>query len=501
MRRTLLVAWHEFANFVTRRGFLIGLVLLPAWIVIASTLPRWIASSAPPRAFTVIDRAGGYAQALQQAASLADDEDKLAALRAYMRAHGNPALLGARDPALAGLVTGGESGRPAVAALNAQGGIQAVLGKLAPYIKAGAPPPQLPQAHIVYRPPPPALAAANPTQFLAEARKELGEGKPLDAIVVVPKDFGTADAQAAYWTSGPNRQDLKDFVQRTLTDALRRNALARAAPGASAALLDVSAGLDEFDPAGNGAAHELSFADQARRYAPSALAFLLILVVIMNAAALMSAVIEEKSNRVVEVMLSCVSPREFMTGKLLGAAGASLLTLAIWVGFAVAAVWTLMPGGPFVVASVAGAIVSGGTLPMLLLCFVCGLLTYASIFLAIGSLASSIQDAQAYVGPTMIVVIAPMIVMPALLSDPNGAFAVALTWIPIYTPFFMMFRLPWHPPALQVVLATVLMIAFTAFLVVQMARIFAAHVLSTDRPPKFGVFLRSLVGFSKHVAN
>ena len=279
-----------------------------------------------------------------------------------------------------------------------------------------------------------------------------------------------------------------------MTDALRKTALARAAPSASPELLNVSANLRGLDPAGDGTSHELSFADQARRYAPSGFAFILVLTIFMNAAALMSAVIEEKSNRVVEVMLSCVSPREFMTGKLLGAAGASLFTLFVWVGFAALAAWLFLPGGPGLVSSVAAAMATGTMLPMLILCFVCGLLIYASIFLAIGSLANSVQDAQAYVGPTMIVVVAPMIVMPALLSDPNGPLATALTWIPVYTPFFMMFRLPWNPPASQVVMATILMILTAGFMVGQMARIFAANVLTSERPPKFGVFLRSLIG-------
>ena len=127
---------------------------------------------------------------------------------------------------------------------------------------------------------------------------------------------------------------------------------------------------------------------------------------------------------------------------------------------------------------------------MLLLCFICGLLIYASIFLAIGSMATSIQDAQALVGPTMILVMAPLVMMPALLRDPNGVIATVLSWIPIYTPFFMMFRLPWNPPLLEVIGATLLMIVTTVLLVIQMGRVFARHVLTAERPPRLGVLIR-----------
>jgi ABC-2 type transport system permease protein len=121
-------------------------------------------------------------------------------------------------------------------------------------------------------------------------------------------------------------------------------------------------------------------------------------------------------------------------------------------------------------------------------------LIYASIFLAIGSMATSIQDAQALVGPTMILVMAPLIMMPALLHDPNGTIATVLSWIPVYTPFFLMFRLPWHPPAAEIVGATILMLATTVLLVIQMGRVFAAHVLTAERPPRLGALIRRALG-------
>jgi ABC-2 type transport system permease protein len=91
----------------------------------------------------------------------------------------------------------------------------------------------------------------------------------------------------------------------------------------------------------------------------------------------------------------------------------------------------------------------------------------------------------------MILVMAPLIMMPALLHDPNGTIATVLSWIPVYTPFFMMFRLPWNPPLLEVVGATILMIATTVLLVIQMGRVFARHVLTAERPPRLGALLRS----------
>jgi len=433
MRRLLVVARHEFVKYVTRRGFIISIFMMPAWVLFAAAVPRWIEHNAPPAAFMVVDRGDGfYARAIAGAV--------------------------AADAAMAG--------------------------------KA---------AHPRFRdlPPPKELVrAADPRAFAARAAALLARDGGPDAILVVPRGFGAdGGVDAQYWTSGPPKPDLNDFLAHTLTDTLRRQALYRAAPAASTAVLEVTARLKSLDPTHKSGT--ITLIDQAQRYAPSALGFLLVLTIFMNAASLMSAVIEEKSNRIVEVLLSCVSPREFMIGKLLGAAGASLLTLTIWVSAAVAGVWFLIPGGPALVAGVGSGLISGPLLPMLLLCFGCGLLIYASIFLALGSMASSLQDAQALIGPTMILIMAPLLVMPALLRDPNGTIATVMTWIPVYTPFFMMFRLPWNPPPMEIWLATALMVATTALLVWQMGRIFAAHVLTAERPPRLRAILRMMTGLDR----
>ena len=85
----------------------------------------------------------------------------------------------------------------------------------------------------------------------------------------------------------------------------------------------------------------------------------------------------------------------------------------------------------------------------------------------------------------MYIVFVPMMFLPIVMRDPNGVLATVLSWIPVYTPFFMMFRLPSNPPTAEIVGATLLMIATAIFLVWQMGRVFAANVLTTERPPSF----------------
>ncbi|HVP83634.1 MAG TPA: ABC transporter permease [Rhizomicrobium sp.] len=491
MRRALLVARSEFLKYITRRGFIISLLMFPVWVVIGGVVPHWIESKTPTRNFTVVDKTGGhFAFAIAKAVQ---DDDEIAerdALSSYAQANLDMDRLREKMPQLAAILDAPSEDPETLAQFRKFGGATGILSLTAPLRKTRVEfQPPRPRFHFT---PPDALQAADEGAFANAVNESLSGPHALYAVVFIPKGFSDAKSgpEAEFWSINASDPELEHFVRRALTEELRRRVLAKFAPDVPPETFKPTAAMRAFDPAASGGNHEISLADQARTYAPAVLAFLLLLTIFMNAGALLSGVIEEKSSRIVEVMLSCVTPVEFMTGKLLGAAAASLLTLTLWTLMLLIGAGLFLPGALSNMGGLVMSILSTGLLPMLLLCFICGLLIYASIFLAIGSMATSIQDAQALVGPTMILVMAPLIMMPALLRDPNGAIATVLSWIPIYTPFFMMFRLPWNPPLLEVIGATILMIATTILLVIQMGRIFARHVLTAERPPRLGALLR-----------
>ena len=115
--------------------------------------------------------------------------------------------------------------------------------------------------------------------------------------------------------------------------------------------------------------------------------------------------------------------------------------------------------------------------------FLCAYLIFSMIFLAIGAVSNSLQDAQSYMGPVMLLVFAPLPFMIMVFQNPNGLVATILTWIPIYTPYAVMMRAAADPPLLEVVGATALMLAFTVFLMRIMGRIFRQAILQAS-PPK-----------------
>ncbi|MFP3944736.1 MAG: ABC transporter permease, partial [Alphaproteobacteria bacterium] len=185
----------------------------------------------------------------------------------------------------------------------------------------------------------------------------------------------------------------------------------------------------------------------------------------------------------VELLLSSVTPMQLMLGKLIGVAAIGLITVTAWtLGALFALGWgneaTGDPGG------LLAFLVSSGLVPAFLAYFIPGYLMYAAVFLGVGSMCNSISDAQGYLGPLMAAMFVPLILIGVILVDPNGAVARVISWIPLYTPYFMMLRLGANPPLIDIVGSYILMLTTVAFLIWSMGRVFRHSILRTGQPPR-----------------
>jgi len=502
MRRTLLIARNEYVTYVTRRGFLIGVVLFPLWIGLVVALPGLLASTTPVRHFAVVDRAGGYAEAV--ADGLVRDEARriLHALAAFAEARADLEAVRHDAPRVAALLAAPER-RASLDAFVGMGGWRPAFAALRPHLKPGSVfDPPGPRFILVPTPADIVQAGAGFAEHVSAyftGNRELAGGRTLFAVLVVPEGFGSADTPAQYWSTNLADGALQGFLRSALTDALRLKAARATAPDVDVAgLLRMSADIEHRDPTRGGGDADES-AQAVATFLPFALAFLLFFATFINANALLMGVIEEKSSRMIEVLLSCASPAEIMVGKLMGVMAAAMTTILLWAGGLLGAVGLFAPD---FAATVLSALASFATLdiaPLVILYFLCGLLIYGSIFLAIGSMASSIADAQALLGPVVLIIILPNLMMSVVMRDPNGIVATVVSWIPIYTPFFMLFRIGSHPPVLEVWGTAILSLAAAAFLVSRMGRVFARNVLTTERPPAFSALLRRVFAVRSRV--
>jgi ABC-2 type transport system permease protein len=215
---------------------------------------------------------------------------------------------------------------------------------------------------------------------------------------------------------------------------------------------------------------------------PGAFLFLMWISVFTAGQYLLSSTIEEKSNRVMEVLLSAVSPMELMVGKILGQMAVASLVLAVYAG---AGLTTL-------VALSLKHLIDPMQIVYLCVYFVIGFALVACMMAAVGSAVSDVREAQSLLTPVMLVLIIPMMLWMPILRNPNSLFAQIVSFIPPISPFVMVLRLSgsekvptWQIPATIIVgLIGVVVFAWAA------AKIFRIGVLMYGKPPNFTTLIK-----------
>lgn len=185
------------------------------------------------------------------------------------------------------------------------------------------------------------------------------------------------------------------------------------------------------------------------------LIMIIYMMVLMYGAHTLTAVIEEKGSRMVEVLLASVSPGDLMLGKVIGIGLAGLTQFAIWA----IAFFTLSQRG---VAIGEFSLDVGFLTPVILVSFVMffllGFFLYATLYAGIGAMCNSVQDSQQFQFPLMMGLIIPMLLMQAVMRAPNSTLATVLSLVPLFSPVLMFMRVCMEtPPLWQIALSWALM--------------------------------------------
>ena len=215
---------------------------------------------------------------------------------------------------------------------------------------------------------------------------------------------------------------------------------------------------------------------QLRILIPAGFMFLLWIAVFTSGNYLLTSTIEEKSSRVMEVLLSAASPIELLMGKLVGQAG-------------VAGVMLLMYGGVGLAGLGAAAMLDVVPLQHLLwmlVWFPLAYFTVAAIMVSIGSAVSDLREAQSLIGPAMLALTIPLMLWLPIVESPNGMLATISSFVPPAAPFVMILRLTAanEPvPMWQALLAVFVNVITVAAILWAGARIFRVGVLMQGKPP------------------
>jgi ABC-2 type transport system permease protein len=507
MRYTLLIALREFAENAKTKGFWIGIFMLPLILGVSIFVSSKLGKAEPSRYFVVVDKSGAFDEAITDAVEWRHQRAVLQALGGHVRENLRPGQDAQID-------FSGNQG--SVDAFIAAGGKDAYLARLRPQLRENLPEFKEPARLFVRADLPDGIdAGASTDEILAGLRPYLvgerqlaidGTNAPLFAALVIRPEaldaatrWTAAESPIQYWSTNLAVDNLPDLLRNALNGEYRRRLYVdRGVEVATVREIEHTwLRIDPFDPAKAAGTETVSTADRIVRNVPVAFVYLLWISIFSIMQMLLNNTIEEKANRIAEVLLSSVTPGEIMMGKLLGIAAIGLTMVGSWLATVfVASQLYLGSGGAGadVIGPAVDAVVASGLIPMFVLCFLLGYLIYAGLFLTIGALCNDIKEAQNAQGPMMLIMMVPLFTMIFVNRDPHGTLATILTWIPLYTPFTMMNRAAADPPLIELVGATLLMIATALLFLWSAGRIFRIAILRAGNRPKLAEVLKWIRG-------
>ena len=452
VRRIGLVAGREFMAAVANKGFVIGLLIMPALIALMiAIVPRVLGQGSQTirGEVAVIDHTGQIAEPLR--AALVPD-----AITARRR----------------------ETARRAFE--NAPAAVRSAAGSSGTAVERviGAPP----DLTLVERP---ASADLQREKQWLNQPPAPGGLRHLALLVVQPNAVVASDGRTDYGTYELFvAENLDERIETELYDALRESLIAARIRAHNLdraqveAVMRVRRSTSVTVAAGTEQRTNVAF----NRMLPFVFAGLLVFSVVIGGQTLLTQTVEEKSNRVIEVLLSAVSPIELMAGKIVGQMAVSMLVLVLYIGV-----------GLFMLMSFA---MFGLLDPLLILYlvvfFVISYLLFAAVFSAVGAAVNEMREAQSLMTPVMLALMSPWFFAPVIGREPNSTFSIAASFIPPVNTFAMMIRLasPTPPPTWQVLATIVIGLVAACGVIWFAAKVFKVGLLMHGKAPNMATLMR-----------
>jgi ABC-2 type transport system permease protein len=223
----------------------------------------------------------------------------------------------------------------------------------------------------------------------------------------------------------------------------------------------------------------------------SSFVFIMILymTILLWGIAVQRSIIEEKNNRVIEVLLSSLRATDLLGGKILGVGSVGLTQYAIWAIFALGLSMYGVSMGAFSQLSV----FNPTTLAFFIVYYLLGFLFYSTLFASIGSICNTDQEAQQLQTPVMMCLVFTLIIPMAVIQNPDGAFATIVSMIPFFAPIVMFMRINiLTPPAWEIALSIAILIASIFIAGKLAAKIFRVGILMYGKRPNLPEIIRWL---------
>lgn len=355
------------------------------------------------------------------------------------------------------------------------------------------------------------------SKTLDEIKEERNGGghTGLFGVLVIGEDIKSNARDVRLYTYGPSTLDLESSVASQIRNIVEDEKLKAYDIEDLAEILEevktpVTVRAFKIDDSGSGEDKESSsgFA-MGLAYI---FGFLIYMFIFIYGAMVMHGVIEEKSSKVLEIMVSSVKPFELMMGKILGIATVALTQFLIWVAILFLAGTAMMQFiSPDIAVDAASGMAGGGMAGMghldpetfsavksmadprfmismilgFMVYFVGGYLLYAAMFAAIGSAVDNIADSQQLQLPVTIPMILAIFVMMSVMREPNSSLAVWFSMIPFTSPVIMLARLPYGVPVWELVTSVALLYGTFIVMVWLAGKIYRVGIFMYGKKPTF----------------
>jgi len=483
MNAMLLIAMREFRQICATRSFWITLLLLPMAFVVSQLAVR-LTQPPPGVAVVIVDASGRYAPAIRKRFAVEQDRQVLEELATYaQRWKIKPTGSGAVWGQGARLFTPLE-----IVAFEAAGGLPTAQAEIARLKPTSVPPFHPPAVNVVpIAPPAGVVTDQGPEAFGASLAPHLGRNiatpagpRPLSLGVYVPSDLGAPGVAVRMWSNGRTGEPLAETVRQELNGIARAQAVFASGIDMAALARVQSLNLPVTLTLPTGGSSRVQALQRAGL--PLALAYLLLMSLMMSGSWMLQGLIEERSNKLLEAVLACVRPEDLLYGKLIGVLAVGLVMIVAWVGFAIGVAFSVEGAVSDFLRPALTSISSPVIIAALTYYFLAGYLAISMLFLAVGAVSDSMRDAQGYLTPIILAIALPFAaIASSVLQDPDGPLVRILSWIPIYAPFAMMARLGGGVAPAEVLGSGALLAAFIALEFLLLSRLFRATLLQSGQ--------------------
>jgi len=448
MKNILLVAQREFIATVSTKAFIIGLLFMPAMIGTAAIVfPRLL----NPRSFktrgaiVVIDRSER---------AMRDVKAAFLPERVAERREATARLVLNQAPAAIQQVAGRGSAQMATAALGAAPDVQVIERPATADL----------QSQKAW------LLAPDTTPHLAVIVIQK------NAVVSSDRSFGSYDS---YVPSNADDRALNEIhlgLQEAIVNARTRER------GIDRADVEAIVNVPRMPSITVTRDTERATVRGINQLLPMAFVILMFMGVMTGGQSLLQTTVEEKSSRVMEVLLSALSPLELLTGKMLGQFGVSMIVLGLYIAL----------GGAVLVSFALFGLINPWLLPYLVIFFVLSYLTYGALMVSVGAVVNDMREAQGLMMPLMLLLTFPFWVWFPMSMNPNSAFSVAVSFVPPINSFAMLIRLTSTapPPWWQVWISIVVGIGGVMAALWFASKVFKIGLLMYGKPPNFATLVR-----------